>query len=184
METNLFGTYLTKSFSDIFPDFDTVKEAYDLLPSKMKVLSQDDLEFVFMLLMGEYKNSHISSLDEDQFILKFFTKTYEHAPVYLKRTEILKTVRELNMDEIQQGSTAVYNHAYNPGVTGTSTQDATELTFINDQNTTKYKKSKPEAIAEYLLLLKQDPTSYFIEQYKDLFITIVEPYNELIYYGE
>lgn len=185
METNLFGTYLTRTFSDIFPDLDTLKSSYEALPTSMQVVeSDDDLERIFLLLMSKYKNSHICNTDEDQFILQFFTKLYINAPVYLKKTEILSAVRKLGMDEIQTGATAVYNHAYNPGVTGTSTSDPTELTFINDQNTTKYKKAKTDAYAEYLTLLKQDPTEAFLDRFKDLFLSIVEPYNELIFYGE
>lgn len=190
MESNLFGTYLTRSFSDILPDIDTVYKTYKMLPKSMQVIGtftddvNDDLERIFLLLMSRYKNSHIANTDEDQFILQFYTILYTYGPIYLKQCDIQAKLRSLNLDDIQKGTAAIYNHAYNPGVTGTSTQDATELTYINDQNTTNYKKGKVEAYADYLTLLRSNPTEAFLDQFKDLFLKIVEPYNELIYYGE
>ena len=55
------------------------------------------------------------------------------------------------------GSKQIYNHANNPSTEpGTDTDE--ELAYINDQNTTKNKKSKLDAYALYNEVLKNDVT--------------------------
>lgn len=71
-------------------------------------------------------------------------------------------------EDLIQGSKAVYNTALNPG-TAPSTDTLDELTYINQQNTTKYKKTKLEGYALLLDLLESDVTSDFIDSFKKLF---------------
>ena len=70
----------------------------------------------------------------------------------------------LSDDEILIGSKAIYNHAFNPSV-APSTQNMTELPYINDQNTTNFKRSKLDAYTLLLELLETDVTEEFIDKY-------------------
>ena len=70
MESNLFGTYLTLTFSDIWPDYDTFKDEYDELPTLMKsriTADEDSLELLYYLYSAKFMNSHIANLDVNQF---------------------------------------------------------------------------------------------------------------------
>ena len=93
---------------------------------------------------------------------------------------MLEKLRNLSEDDIIKGSKAIYNHAYNPG-TEPTTATLEELEAINEQNTTNYKRSKLDAYGTLIDLLETDVTSAFLDKFKRLFITVVEPQKSLYY---
>lgn len=106
-----------------------------------------------------------------------------YGPTWAKRLDIQEKLRNLSEDEIKKGSRAVYNHAYNPG-TAPSTATLTELTFIDNQNTTNYVRSTIEGYAALTDLLETDVTKEFIDKFKKLFLLIVQPEEKLLYGSE
>lgn len=83
-------------------------------------------------------------------------------------------------DELFTGATQIHNHAYNPG-TAPSTNTLNELTAINEQNTSKNKKGKMDAYAMLIALLETDVTESFLNKFKKLFLTVVQPEEPLWY---
>ena len=106
-----------------------------------------------------------------------------YGPAWAKRLSIQEELQKLSLEEgsdIYLGSGAIYNHALNPG-TAPSTQTLTELPQINEQNTTKYRKSKLEGIANLAALLETDVSEEFLGKFRRLFIRVVAPDRPLIY---
>lgn len=93
---------------------------------------------------------------------------------------IQQSLRNLSDADILIGAKAIYNSAYNPSTTP-STSALTELTYINQQNTTNYKKSKLEAYAQLWELLNTDVTSAFVGKFKVCFKQFVRPERPLLY---
>ena len=89
-------------------------------------------------------------------------------------------MRNLTDTELTTGTKAIYNRAENPGTTPT-TGSLSELTYINEQNTSNTKKSKLEAYAELYALIDMDVTQAFIDKFKKLFLNIVQPELPLLY---
>ena len=83
------------------------------------------------------------------------------------------------MDIIDQ----INNHAYNPS-TEPSTTDTTELPFVNEQATTKFKKGKLDGYAILTSLLETDVTEEFLNKFKKLFLLVIEPQLPLWYVTE
>lgn len=177
--SSLYGNFRTRTFTDIFDAYEKFKEAYDTngIPT---TLDDTSLKTLYYLLYARYGNAHIASSDENQFKYKVFSTIFMYGPAWQKRLDIQKKLIELGDDEILVGATAIYNNALNPGTTP-STQTLEELDYINQQNVTKYKKSKLEAYAILEELIKTDVTEAFIGKFKKLFITIVEPELPLWY---
>lgn len=178
------GNYRTRKFKQIFSDSDTFAEEY----SESGINFGDygagfdthQLTLIYGLLYARYGNSNIASDDENQFKYKVFTTIFMYAPTWFKRLEVQKSLRELSLDELQLGSKAIYNTALNPS--GQPTTDTVEeLKYLNQQNTTKYKRSKLEAYGNLMTLLETDVTEEFISKFKKLFITIVQPDYPLWY---
>ena len=99
---------------------------------------------------------------------------------------IQEKVRELSLEDnsdIYKGSKAIYNHAFNPETTP-KTGDMEELDFINDQNTTHYKKSKLEGLATLAEVLRDDVTATYIDKFRKMFNPFVEPVRHAIYVSE
>lgn len=179
---SLYGNFRTRTFSDIYDTLDTFKIAYRESGIPV-VLSDESLDTLYYLLYARYGNSNVASSDENQFKYKLYSTIYMYGPAWQKRLDIQTKLIGLSDDEIIKGSTAIHNTALNPS-TWPSTQSLEELNYINQQNTTKYKKSKLEAYASLYALIETDVTEEFIGKFKKLFLTIVEPELPLWYTTE
>lgn len=181
MSKSLYGRYRNPKFTDVFGDVGTfIREAEE---SYLNLLDRDHLGVLYYLLYGNYGNSTIASDDIEQFKYKMWSIIFMYGPTWAKRLDIQKKLRNLSEDEIKKGSKAVYNHAYNPG-TAPSTATLTELTTIDNQNTTNYVRSTIEGYAALTDLLETDVTKEFIDKFKRLFLLIVQPEEELLYGSE
>ena len=81
------------------------------------------------------------------------------------------------------GSKDIYNSALNPNTEpGTNTTD--ELDYISSQNVTKRSKSKIDAYAELMALLKTDVTKDVIDGFKGYFKQVVQKELPLYYEKE
>lgn len=179
---SVYGNYRTRKFSDIFSNAESFKS--ECLESGIpSTITEKSLITLFYLLYARYGNSNIASIDENQFKYKVFSTIFMYGPAWEKRLEIQEKLRNLSDDEIRIGSTAIHNTALNPSSIPT-VQTLEELEFINSQNTSKYRKSKLEALASLYTLIATDVTEEFVGKFKKLFIIIVEPNYPLYYVTE
>lgn len=179
-----YGSYRTRTFADIFPDYEAFFDGYDMSP--INTGEEYEIQAVskaYYLLYARYGNSHIAYSDENQFKYAVYSTIWQYGPTWAKRVEIQQKLRKLNEDELIVGGKAIYNHSFNPS-TAPSTSTLEELLTINDQNTTNYKKSKMEGYAQLMAMLELDVTSEFLEKFKRLFITITAPDYPLLYETE
>lgn len=189
-----YGGYRTRTFTEVFSEdgetstFDDFKSEFDNCPISegIKNFSEEKLELTYYLLYARYGNSHIAYTDETQFKYALFSRIFMYGPSWSKKLDIQDTLRSLNLDdgsEIYKGGKAIYNHSYNPS-TAPSTNTLEELTTINDQNTTNYKKSKLDGLSQLSVLLETDVTEEFINKFKNLFIKVLAPDYPLLYKTE
>lgn len=177
------GNYISRTFKQIFPDTATFSKEFrlsDLGIISVAHLSEEAVKITYALLYSRYANSNIASFDENQFKYEVFSKMFMYGPTWFRRLEIQKELRNLDIDELRLGTKAVHNSALNPAQSP-STSSLDELNYINQQNTTTYKKSKADSYATLLSLLDTDVTEDYIGVFKKLFITIVQPMSPLWY---
>ena len=146
-------------------------------------LSDGKATTLFYLLYARYANNPIANYDENQFKYKLWSIIFKYGPAWEKKLDIQNKIRELTEDEIRLGSKAIYNHAYNPS-TDPSTASLEELTAINEQNTTNYKKSKVDAYMALWQIVVSDVTNEFIKKFEKLFKQFVTPERTWIYVQE
>lgn len=179
---SLYGNYRTRTFSDIWENVDAF--LYDYNNNGITAsISDTSATTLYYLLYARYGNSNIASSDENQFKYKVFSIIFSYGPTWEKRLEVQEELRNMDLEELRESAKAIYNHSYNPS-TAPSTDTLDELTTINDQNVTKHKRSKTDAYALLLSLLETDVTTGFIDKFKKLFLTIVEPELPLWYVTE
>ena len=176
---SLYGNFRTRKFTDIYPNVsDFVNDYVDVgIPTK---ISTDNATTLYYLLYARYGNSHIVNNDENQFKYRLFSTVFMYGPTWEKRLDIQDKVRNLTEDELLTGSKQINNHSYNPS-TAPSTDTLDELTTINEQTASKYKKSKMDAYGNLLALLETDVTESFISKFRKLFLIIAEPQDPLWY---
>ena len=109
-----------------------------------------------------------------------FSVIFQYGPTWEKRLDIQKKIRDLTETELLTGSKAIHNHALNPS-TAPSTSSLDELTYINDQQTSQFRKNKLDAYGIQLSLLKTDVTEEFLDKFKKCFKIFVSSERPLLY---
>ena len=149
MSNEMLPQYSTELFVDIWDDVADFKS--DLADSPfagcISTSNPDNVSVVFYLLYARYGNNPIANQDINQWKFKIFSVIFQYGPTWEKRLDVQNKLRSISDDDLLKGSKAIYNHAYNPSE-APSTGTLDELNFINDQNTTNYKKSKMDAYAQ------------------------------------
>jgi len=188
--TNMLPRYDTKLFCEIFEDAETFSTAYkdsglyDATTGHLNnSLSDNNINILYYLLYAKYANNPIANYDENQFKYKLWAIIFQYGPAWAKKLDIQNKVRELTDDEIRLGSKAIYNHAFNPS-TDPSTASLEELTAINEQNTTNFKKSKLDGYMGLWQLVVSDVTNEFLKKFEKLFKQFVTPERTWIYVQE
>lgn len=177
---SLYGSYRQVKFCDIWPTYESFYNSSLEIKIPTNFQKDSSLEILYYLLYSEYGNSTVASSDTNRFKYAMFRVIFMYGPSWEKRLEIQSRLRELTEDEILRGSKAIYNHSYNPS-TDPSTATMEELTTINEQNTTNYKRSVIEGYANLDDILRNDVTGEFLRQFRKLFLTVVEPERPLRY---
>lgn len=183
-----FQNFDNITFSQSWDTAESFVETYNStgLP-KEPYVDDDTLKLIWVLMIGRFADSTIKSYNtQGAFKVRFMSKVWQYAPAWKKELDIQNKLRELSLEsgsELYVGSTAIYNSAINPG-TSPSTDNLEELNFINQQNVTKYKKSKIEGLSLLVELLKKDVTEVFLKRFDDMFKTIIYSGRTLYYVTE
>ena len=200
--SSMIPQYSTNIFTDIYPDVDKFKTDYknvgipykytapvknpetgQYVDTEVQTLTDTNVEALFYLLYARYGNSPLANRDITQFKYKLFSIIFQYGPAWQKELEVQRKIMNLSEDDIRLGSKTIYNQALNPQ-TEPSTGSLNELTFINQQNTTNYKKSPLEGYAILMELLKKDVTEEFINKFGRCFKKFVSNERPIIYVTE
>ncbi len=180
-----YGNFRNRKFSDLWEDASSFVANYKAsgLYTNDNKISDANATALFYLLYSEYGNSVIASNDENQFTYQIFTTIFEYGPTWERRLKLQTDLRALTNDDITSGSKAIYNHAYHDE-TAPTTNTTEEMSYISEQNVTKYKKATLEGYALLEELLKTDVTREFISKFKRFFLQIVLPEKPLYYISD
>ena len=183
MNNLLYGNYRTRSFNDIYENFTQFEKDflyYSNIGLNPMLNKNKSIETIFYLLCAKYGNSHIANSDENQFKLKLFSTIFQYSPYWEKKLDIQSILRGLSEEQLLEGAKQINNHSYNPS-TAPTTNTLDELPTINEQTSTKFKKSRLDGYGLLLDLLERDVTEEFMNKFKKLFLVIVEPQLPLWY---
>lgn len=164
--------YTTPTFSEIYENATEFVNSYKASPLYLSELTDANLTIIYNLLLARYGETPIYNKTADIFKVKFYSLIYQYAPTWQKKLSIQTTLRGLSESELIVGTTTIYNRASNPE-TAPTTETLDELTYINDQNTQKFKRNKSQAYSELYQLLRDDITEDFMRRFKILFRNIV-----------
>ena len=176
-------SYKTPTFHEIFPDELTWSQKMSTAKPTPHISSTETLTAIYYLLDARYGSCSIASPTEESFVPKLNAVIWQYAPTWEKKLDIQEKLRNLSDDDFTVGSLAIYNHAENPADKPTpSTGDGEFLDYIDNQNTSRMKKGKLNAYGELWSLLTNDVTETFIRKFQKLFILVIEPEYDTIFY--
>jgi len=189
MSNSMIPQYSTVLFTEVWDSAEDFKT--DLSESAFAGCMQDgsttgqpdNVSLLYYLLYAKYGNTPVANNDLNQFKYKVFSLMYQYGPTWEKKIDIQAKIRNLSDADLLTGAKAIYNSAMNPS-TAPSTSSLDELTYINAQNTTNYKKSKMEAYNLQWSLLDDSLTAKFIEKFAICFKKFVYPEQPLLYVSE
>lgn len=165
--------YKTKTFCDLYESVNDFIYDYNNIGIP-KIISVENASTLYYLLYARYGNSPISNFDENQAKFKLFTIIWQFGPAWEKKLQIQANLRGLSDAELREGALSIFNHALNPS-TDPSTASETELDYINEQNTTRQKRSKVGAYMELWQALSTDVTEEFLKRFGVCFKQFVGP---------
>ena len=167
----------TLKFTEVWKDYESFKTDYNALIAgfleNTSPVTANSLKTIFYLLFAQYGNNPIANSDVDQFKMKVVATIYAYGPTWQRKQAIQTSLRSLTDSDLLQGAKQIYNHALNPS-SEPATSSLTELTYINDQNTANYQKSKMEAYSILWSLLHAEVTREFIDKFKKCFAVFVD----------
>ena len=177
LHNNIYGTFRSRTFSNVFPDFNTFNSELNSTVF-IGALTSTNIEKLYYLLYANYGNSHIASSDENRFKYNLFSIIWQYGPTWEKKLEVQQSLRNLSLDELKTGSYQITIHGENDQ---TQVADEDHIEYVGSQNKTKQKRSTLEAYANLLMVLESDVTKAFLDKFKKLFLTIVAPEIPILY---
>ena len=175
--------YNNYTFSDIFHDDQSF---YDYLSGTGildATITEAFLKRLWFMLYSYYGNSPIAGSDENRWKTKLATTVEAYAPTYIKKDEIQKALRALDLDDLREGYKSIFNRAINPSAEPT-TDNTEELPYLNEQNVNKTKKNKADAYATLWDILKTNLLEDFLKKFSKLFSKVATEGNTIIYESE
>lgn len=184
-EDTMLPMYNTKTFAEIFPNFLEFKYVFDnLFDAYAKdCISSTSLRTLYWLLYSRYCDNPIVNYSVINFKAKIVGITYAKGPTWERKLALQKTLRDLTETDLLTGARTIFNRAqHDAGDPGTDTD--TELTYINNQDVSKQRRSKLDAYSYLQDVLKTDVTEEFIRSYSKLFSKFVTPTISRIYVND
>lgn len=179
---SLYGNFRQKKFSDVYDSAESFLADYQNIGLPVTI-SDDNASVLYYLLYSKFGNDILAPSDINRFKYRLFAIVWQYGPNWEKEIDIQKKLRDMTEADLMDGSRQIYNNAQNPGTEpGTNTSE--ELSYIDNQNVTKNKRSRLEAYALLDTLLKKDVTEEFLNRFKALFLAVVEPEAPLYYISE
>lgn len=176
---SLYGSYRQNKLTDVWKNSDEFLSDMTSMEIPLKI-SNESTSTLYWLLYSKYGNDIIASSDTSRFKYRVAALIFQYGPTWEARLALQDKLRKLDDDELMKGTTAINNHASNPGNKPT-TQTLEELKGIGEQVVTKYKKNKLDAYSNLYEVLKTDVTEYFLSKFDSLFLVNLQPELPLLY---
>lgn len=174
--------YKTKTFTEVYETVNDFIYDYNNL-ALPRTISVENAMTLYYLLYAKYGNSPISNLDVNQFKYKLFGVIWQYGPTWEKKLYVQEKLREIQDEDLKAGAVSIYNHAFNPE-TAPGTTSREELTYINEQNTSRNERSAVGAYMELWQALSTDVTEGFLARFAICFKQFVGPEKPILYSDE
>ena len=129
----IFTEQWTKTFSQVYPTYEAFAADYETIGLNAITFKNKDamLKHIYLILMGEYANSAIANLSEDQFKVRLFTTIMSYGPQYERELAIQNEITKMEGDDLLLSSKAISNSANNPSQSP-KTDSLTALSYISE----------------------------------------------------
>lgn len=172
----------SRTFGEVYNNVDDFYNDY-ISMGIPTTISETNCNTLFYLLYAKYGSSHFANENEVQAKLKIFSTIFKYGPTWEKKLEIQAEIRDLDLDDLREGSKQITNHANNPN-TAPSTSALEELEFIDEQHQVNYKRNKIDAYGSLWTMLVTDVTEEFLNRFRSIFAFVTIEEDNYLYIEE
>ena len=176
---SLYGNYRTNKFQEIWESPDDFYAFYSTNGIFPTTISEDNCRVLYGLLYSRYGNDPIRSSDQNRFKLQVMSIIWQYGPAWEKKLMIQKSLRDLTIDQLREGSYSVSGAGQHPGSTLSDTDIKTA--GVNDYSRQNTTKGYLEAYGTLNTILDDRFMIEFIDRFKSLFRIVVMPEDPLYY---
>lgn len=170
MRINYFNKPTTKRFADAFHTFEVFENEWGKsLFYEEGLLTEEDLKFIYRHLMARYYRSHFRYVDDLGISLNVFRIISEYYPNTKIRLNIVKDLREMELEEFKKSGMQVSSSGANPKV---RTEMDKLIDLVDSQQANFVVKSEEQSLRAKFNSLYDGVMEDFILRFNELFVVL------------
>ena len=169
MEMNYNFDTQTFMFKTLFPDFDTFEQIRDTYITNGLTATVDEQQQIFKLLYNNFCNCSVAYDTPTAFYRNFFIEYLNSVDEYVNKLKLIKTIREMPIDEIYKDLESINNMAHNDNAI-VNNPLAEIIPYISTQATTVSRGNKLTALHRAISLYRDNEVTQFLDRFKKLFL--------------
>lgn len=144
-------------------------------------MDEEYITKTYWLIAARFGDQAITGYtDEGRWKLRLFQTINQYGPVWAKKTELQKSIRNLTIDQLKETGKVINNTALNPNNEPTTE----ELNYISAQSTSKSTMSNIDALNLQYVALNDDLDKVYTDHFKPLFSKFLLPDSPLYLYKD
>jgi hypothetical protein len=165
----------TKRFAEVYPNYQIFLGMYhdvwgSLLPPQV---DDNDMRFIYNILMSKYAPVRIAFQSEDQFNLALMGEVYQFAPLFVFKKKANDEIKTMTLDFITDGGTTIVNAALNQSTPMVNTLDGEGLEQIDNQTVQLQNAGKFQAYMQRLRALNDNFFDEYFDKFRKLFANVM-----------
>lgn len=173
--------FLTRTFFELYSDPEIFyNELTDLGNEEISDLSQEQSDYLYMLIASKYGDSNVRYTNERLFSMNLFRLINTRWPKVMAWERDQKKLRETEDAEFRRGGKTVMNQgAHNTADVSTDTTEG--INQLDSQAITNMERGQLGVLQERLAAYKTGEEDKFLKELNPLFIQIIAPMADLLY---
>lgn len=174
----------TFKFKDLLPDFDTFVNKYNSFAPEQLNLVGDvmELQTAYNLIFAKYCQSSVAYDRPNDFYRHFYSVMWDEFDYFNEKLKLIKQLRHATPNELLTEYETITNVAANNNEVVDS--PLTEIIpYISTQSSSTSKSNKINAIVRGIQAYRSNEGKYFVDKFKNLFLSIFPNYG-VLYKGD
>lgn len=171
----------TFKFKNLLPDFDTFVDKYNCFaPEQLELVGDiSELKVAYNLIFSKYCQSSVAFDRPNDFYQHFFSIFWNEFDYFNEKLKLIKMLRHTNTSELLTEYETITNVASNNNEILDSPLNNV-IPYISTQSSSTSKANKIAAIVRGIQSFRSNEGQYFVDKFKNLFLSIYPNYG--IYY--
>lgn len=168
----------TFKFKDLLPDFDTFMMKYNEFAPEIRDDGEDinDMQTAYNLIFAKYCQSSVAFDRPNDFYRHFYSIFWDEFAYFISKLNLIKELRHATPTELLTEYETITNVAANNNEVVYS--PLTEIIpYITTQSSTTSKSNKINAIVRGIQAFRSNEGKYFVDKFKNLFLSIFPNYG-------